>query len=144
MSTQTDKTVLDLLNKVKAKKQEIEGIKRPDWKTSCSLTFAESAGARVNIQTCSDINVLLDLTARLIEREKNLGEAACILGIFPPVKYNGYSFSDWKTDLKTRASQLNVKAKQEELNKLEERVNKLVSPEQRREIELEELTKLIG
>jgi hypothetical protein len=44
-----------------------------------------------------------------------------------------------KSDIKTRIEQLQIKIKKDELAILEERVNKLVSPEQRRQIELEQL-----
>jgi hypothetical protein len=48
------------------------------------------------------------------------------------------------SDLETRINGLRIKAKKDELSVLESRVNALVSPEQRRAIELEKLVKEIG
>lgn len=55
-----------------------------------------------------------------------------------------YPIADWKDDLRTRADQLGIEQKKKDFETLDKRVNSLVSPEQRREMELIALQKELG
>ncbi len=141
----TDEIVLALLEKVKTKKAELKTLDRPTWLTNCSFSYnseGASASERINIQT-ADINTLVHVYAFLMEKEKALVVAGEELGVNVTVKWQASPFKNWKEDIKTRISILNISSKKKELEELENRVNALVSPEQRRELELAELSKLI-
>ncbi len=146
MAKTTDEAVMQLLIKVQQKTEEIKKAKkRPQWKTNCTLGFdPESPQGRVNIMTVRDASKVVDLYAFLIQREEFFKQAAHELGLEVDLVYMGYSFDDWKVDLMSRAAQLSVEQKKKEVEALDRRVNKLVSPDQRREMELEALQKILG
>lgn len=142
----TDEAVMALLQKVAEKKAEIlKATQKPQWKTNCTIGFdPETTAGRVNIMTVRDINKLLDIECFLLQRNDYQKKAAAQLGVEPNYEYMGYSIADWEADLKFRADQLGIEQKKRELDELDKRVNSLVSPDQRREMELEALQKVLG
>jgi len=141
-----DKAVLELLVKVEEKKEEIKKLKsRPQWLTNCSFSKNPDITdpvKRVNIQIQS-AEVLVDFYAYLLEREEFLTRAAEELGIEADLTHLGCKIADWKADFKTRINQLSIEKKQAELDALDKRVNKLVSAEQRREMELQAIQEML-
>lgn len=142
----TDDLVLELLKKVENKKNEIKAAKKaPKWKTNLSIgRDPKTTHGRVNIMTRTDSNEIIDWYIFLIKREEHISKAAEELGLPADLTWLGFPISDWKADLKTRASQLSIDAKQKEVEALDKRVNKLVSPDQRREMELKALQELLA
>ncbi len=139
MNKTTDEIVLDLLNKVEQKKKEIGASERPNWITNCSFGINPSnAAERINIQV-ADTNTLITIYANLSLSHSSFEQAAKDLGVKAEFKWQGFTFGDWAADIKTRLNQLQIKTKKDDLAKLEARVNALVSPEQRREMELKKL-----
>lgn len=142
MNTTNDELVLQLIAKVKQKKSEISAAQKPRWETSCTLGYSpDSVQDRINIQTVTDINKLVDLYAFLDAKQEYYNVAAEVLGTSSKIKYMGYSFADWKKDIKSRVDQININSKKKDLETLEARLDKLVTPEQRRDIELAEIQK---
>jgi hypothetical protein len=141
-----DAIVLELFNTVKQKKADILALsERPNWETSCTIGLVEgNITTNVNIQTVSDINKLVELYAFLLVKEDYYTHASADLGVKTVSKWQGYSFSSWKKDLKTRANIIGLNVKKQELTELENRLNALISPEQRRELELAEIQKLVS
>lgn len=146
MAKNTDEAVLLLLQKVEQKKAEIkQAQKKPNWLTNLTIGYnPETTADRVNIMTVRDAQKIIDLYAFLSTKEEAVESAAAELGLEADGTYMGYSYADWKTDLKARAAQLGVEKKKRELDTLDKRVNSLVSPEQRREMELAALTAELG
>jgi hypothetical protein len=143
-----DKAVLQLLTKVREKKEAIKGAqKKPQWKTNCSLSLIDSRYTsvqdRLNIQTVRDTDRLIEVGAFLLRRHADMDHAATLLGIKYDSLYMGYSIEDWTTDLKTRVAMLKLEEQKKELEILNKRVDKLVTPEQRREMELLELQEIL-
>ncbi len=141
----TDDLVLELLRKVQQKKQEIKAAKRaPKWKTNLSLGRDPSTThGRVNIMTRTDPNEIIDWYIFFIKKEEHITKASEELGLPADLTWLGFPVADWKEDLKTCAARLSIDAKQKEMEALDKRVNKLVSPDQRREMELKALTELL-
>ena len=137
-----DSAVLDLLKKVQVKKEEIKKAKtRPSWKTNCVFPLP---GGVVHIQTVSTTTKLIELQAYLNQQESAMKQAAEELEVeFDGTLCSGFSFDDWREDIKSRANQLLLNKKESELKELDERVNKLVSPDQRREMELKALMEIL-
>lgn len=142
----TDEAVLGLLKKVSQKKEEIKKAqKKPQYKTNLTIGYDPNTTAgRIMIQTVTDAPKLMDIYAFLLSKEEFLTEAANELGLPLDTTYMGYEIDDWKHDLKARAAQLSIEAKKRELDVLDKRVNSLVSPDQRREMELAALTAELG
>lgn len=146
MATQTvDEQVLELLNKIKTQKQEVEALsKRPKWITNCVFSYLPSSvHGSINIMTVTDIESLLDIYAFLSQKKdsiKKYGEFLSIEDLTEPT-HLGYTITDWLKDVQTRIESLQVDKKKNKINDLDKRVNKLVSAEQRRVLELEALKK---
>lgn len=139
-----DTLVMELFAKVAAKKKEIESISRPQWETSCSFgTDPDRLDTRVNLQVV-DIPKLVELYAFILQKQEAYKTAAKELGVTVPSKWLGYTFDAWKSDIKLRVNIININAKKKELDTLETRVNALVSPEQRRALELAEIQKALA
>ena len=143
----TDKLVLDLLQKVEEKKKQIGNAERPSWITNCTFGFSPDINTRINLQVVREIEVLVEIHAFLTSKCADYTNSLSALGLTAkeaPFKYLGFTYDQWVSDIQTRVSMLRIKAKRDELTALEARVNALVSPEQRRAIELEKLVKEIG
>ena len=144
--TDTDAIVLQLLDKVEEKKKQIGEAERPAWRTNCSFGYDVNSNTRLNIQTIKDLDVLVDIYGFLTEKFERYNKSVKDLKLdkeAPDFKYLGFSFKDWASDIQTRIEGLRIKNKKDELAKLEARVNSLVSPEQRRKIELAKLVEEI-
>jgi hypothetical protein len=142
-----DQVVLELLKKVEEKKQQIGNAERPSWITNCSFGFDPNNNARINIQVVRELEQLVDIHAFLSTKYESYQASLKDLKLTEkdaPFKHLGFTFDQWVADIETRINGLRIMAKKDELAKLEERVNALVSPEQRRAIELEKLVKEIG
>jgi hypothetical protein len=138
----TDQIVLELLQKVDSKKKQIGEAERPAWQTNCSFGYNTDSNSRINIQTIRELEQLVETHAFLVNKTKSFSESVKSLklgDVKVEFKHLGYTFNQWESDIKTRIDQLQIKIKRDELLTLEARVNALVSPEQRRAIELEKL-----
>ena len=140
----TDQTTLKLIKEVQSRKAEIEKVKKPNWQTNCSFSYIDKStglggSGAINLHVCSDLSVLLNIAAFLDERAKAVKAAAKLLEVDSPptFKWNGYTVKEWLDDLKMRVAQIQIKKKEEKLEQLEKRLNKIVSPELRAEMELE-------
>lgn len=142
-----DQTVMELLKKVEEKKQQIGNAERPSWITNCSFGYNPDSNTRTNIQIIRELETLIDIHAFLTSKFDAFNRSQTLLKISgkeAEFKFMGFTYGQWTADIETRINQLRIKSKKDELSKLEERVNALVSPEQRRAIELEKLVKEIG
>ena len=140
--SQTDATVLKLIQQVKDKKKQIANSEKPKWETSCVIgTSPDSVSDRFNIQTVTDTKKLVDIYGFLTLKESSWDKAAKELGVAPSNNWMGSSFDAWKRDIKNRVDQININTKRKELESLETRLDKLISVEQRRELELEDIAK---
>lgn len=143
----TDTLVLELLRKVEDKKKQIGNAERPQWQTNCSFRYYPDRSESVNILVIRDIEDLIDMHAHLTLKKSQFELSTASLNLDKsafPFRYIGFSYDQWVADIETRLARLLITVKREELSKLESRVNALVSPEQRREIELEKLVKEIS
>ena len=140
-----DKLVIDLLRKVEEKKEAIKNNKKkPKWRTNCVW---KSEFKNINIQTVTAISELVALAAHIDSLIKGVELGAKLLDVEleeDDKEMHGYPAFDWIEDLKTRTRMLLVAKQEEELADLDKRVNKLVTPEQRRAMELEALKDLLN
>ena len=143
----TDQIVLELLNKVEEKKKQIGNAERPSWVTNCSFGYNADANARINLQVVRELEQLAEIHAFLTVKYDTFRQSLGLLKLTEkevPFRHLGFTYTQWECDIQTRINQLRIKAKKDELTVLEARVNALVSPEQRRAIELEKLVREIG
>ena len=55
-------------------------------------------------------------------------------------EWNGFSVNDWIDDIKTRINKVQIASKKVKLEHLESRLNAIISPELRAEMELEAIS----
>lgn len=136
-----DKKTLELIEEVKKRKAEIAQAERPNWATNCFFSEVSDKGSGViNIHVCADVRVLVGMAAYLRQKELAYKEAAETLGVdAPPFTWNGYSVADWVSDIKTRINKIQIADKKAKLEKLEGRLNTIISPELKRELELQSI-----
>lgn len=144
MATEKDKIVDELLKVIKEKKQAITKAEKPNWITNCAFRFSKEFSTSVNLQVVSDIDDLISILALLYEKESAYDKAKEFLGVDGEFKWFGYSVSEWASDIKTRVDKIQIIDKKKELEKLESRLDKLISKERREELELEAIKKELG
>ena len=77
-------------------------------------------------------------------QQREAEKKACeLLNIEFRDKIQNYSYDAWLEDCQKRASYLHIREQENQLNALESKLNQLVSPDKRRELELELLAKSI-
>lgn len=137
-----DDKILGLFNVVAKQKEAVAAAEletKKSWITNCSLVIDDKQP--VNIQTASE-KVLIKSLSYLIWHEEYVKKAAELLGVDKAnVSIDQWSVDDWVADFKKRLAIIQISAKKRKLAELEERLNLIVSPEQRRALELANIMK---
>lgn len=139
----SDEKVKTLIELVKTKKAEIKEAERPNWKTNCAFRFDPSSARVYNIQVETDTDFFVSALAALIRGKETCEAAAKKLGVTYKYSWLGYSYEDWESDIKSRLSRINISQKKKELEKIEKRLDGLISSELRTKMELEEISKAL-
>ena len=109
-------------------------VKRP-WKTNCSFVLPYSMQP-ANIQVASEERIVSMYADMLMVMEFQ-ATAATTLGVAVKTQWGGFDKEDWIDDFKKRIATIKIKNKKRKLEDMERRLEAIVSPEQRREMELE-------
>ena len=135
-----DVVTLNLMDEVKRRKQEIAEIEHPVWRTNMSYRDNENNGnSAINLHVVSDVRQLLIIASTLACLEEYYKDTARIMEVnpVPDFKWCGFTTEDWMADIALRIKKIQIKAKKEELEDLETRLNAIISPELRTKLELE-------
>ena len=145
LSKTTDEKVKELFDLVQSKKLAIEKAERPCWKTSGNFGYsANSAHDRTSIPTITDVRKIVEMYAFLMERKDKSESAAKELGVNYKFTWLGFTVDEWKDDFQTRVNQISIQEKRKELSEIESRLNSLISPELKAQMELEAITELLN
>jgi hypothetical protein len=140
----TDEKVRELFDLVQSKKLVIEKAERPCWKTSGNFGYsANSAHDRTTIATVTDVRKIVEMYAFIMDRKDKSESAAKDLGVEYNFTWLGFSVDEWKEDFQTRVNQISVQEKRKELAELESRLNAIISPELKSQMELEAIAELL-
>lgn len=141
VKAKTDKKTLELIVEVNRQRAEISKIEKPNWKTSCSFSYVEGNNSTINLHVESNVRNLIKIVAFLQNREKSYNQASKDLGVenAPEFTWNGFSVADWIEDVKMRINKIQIADKKKKFETLEARLNAIISPELRAEIELEKI-----
>jgi hypothetical protein len=140
----TDEKVKTLFESVQEKKLAIEKAERPCWLTAGNFGYsANSAHDRINIQTLTDVRKIVEMFAFIIDRKEKSESAAKELGVNYTFTWLGFSVDEWKNDFQTRVNQISIQEKRRELAEIESRLNAIISPELKAQMELEAISKLL-
>ena len=129
--------LFDKLNARKTKVAELESQISKGWITNLSYRMM-GANTSVNLNTVPAEGVV-DLVADLIMTRNARESAADTLGVKASDKIQGYRFDEWVQDCKKRLAAINIREEKKALDDLENRLNTVLSPEERRRIEVERL-----
>jgi hypothetical protein len=143
MENNTDKIVQDLIKVIQNKKSAIAKAEKPNWLTNCSFRYDKGSASVINLQVCSDVVELTEILAFLYQKQESQKMANEMLGLTTPFKWLGYTFDEWFSDIKTRLDKIQIVTKRKELEVLENRLDKLISPELKAQLELAEIQKLL-
>jgi superfamily I DNA and RNA helicase len=138
----TIQQLFDKLNQRKAKVAELKAQIAKSWKTTGTFRLIGAASS-TNIQTASKDSVG-EIAVQLCLLDGAQSTAAVRLGQPVQVKIQGYAPDDWFADLRKRLATIDLRSEEEQLATLETRLNQVLSPEERRRIEVEMLAKELG
>lgn len=140
----TDEKVKALFTSVQEKKLAIEKAERPNWITAGMFGYsANSAHDRINLQTVTDVRKIVEMLAFLTERKEKSENAAQELGVDYKFTWLGFSVDEWKNDFQIRVNQISIQEKRRELAEIEARLNAIISPELKAQMELEAISALL-
>lgn len=145
MAKAADERTLKLIEEVKKRKAEIAQAEKPNYTTN--MSFRRQEGARpVNLHVEQDVATLVGVVAFLRQQEAAYTTAAKELELEKPpaFEWDGFTVNEWVGDIKTRLNKVQIKAKKEALAKLEQRLDKIISPELRAEMELAAIEAELG
>jgi len=140
-----DIQIQKLFDVVQLKRDNILKAERPNWLTNCTFRYDEASSKSVNIQVTSDVAVLTKILAFLIGQTDNFEKASKELGVTTSFTWMSYTLDEWTEDLKTRVNKIQIIKMKKELEIIEGKLDKLISPEMKAQMELDEITKeLLG
>jgi hypothetical protein len=139
-----DKRIQILFDVVQAKRDEISKAEKPTWQTNLAFGYNEDSSARTNLNVVTKAEDFVKMLSFLIDRQSSHVEACKELGVEIDFTWLGFTFADWKSDIKTRFNKVQITEKKKELDTLEKQLDKLVSPEMKEELELIAIEKSLG
>jgi len=135
-----DQKIRALFDLVKAKKAQVASLDRPTFITGGQFRYSESTGASLAIQTIRDIRKQKEIYMFLLERSSHNEKANEFFGVSEPFTWLGFTVEEWSTDLKTRANILQSAKLKSELIAYEARLDKILTPELRAQMEIDSIT----
>jgi hypothetical protein len=135
MSDTIDQKIQELFNVVQYRRLALEKdalALKGKWETTCSYPMN---GTFINLQT-ADKSTIRQVAIHIKIQSFFGAQVDKELGIDESSLVNGFTVDAWLSDCKKRMAAINSREKKRELDDLEARLNKIVSPEQRREMEL--------
>jgi hypothetical protein len=147
MTKTSDEKIEQIFTILQEKKKALLSAEKPKWKTHLSFSYQEEGRnvERINIQVCNDLQILVNIAAFLISKKEYTDKAYQLLNVSKSFPFwHNFSYEDWMSDISTRVNQLQISSKKKEIEDLEKKLDVLVSPEKRREMELEAITKSLA
>ena len=143
METTIDQRVQALFDQLATKKEVVAKAEKPVYVTGGQFRFSEDVSRSIDITTVRDERKLVEILTFLKERSSKYAEASADLGCEVKFTWLGFTVEEWTADLKTRVNILQISKRKAELVELEARLNAIVSPELRRQMELAALEKAL-
>lgn len=139
-----DAKITELFEVLNKQKSDLERTKKEidrKWFTNCSIVLS-SHTQPTNIQTANE-KTIIQIVSQLIQMQEYNAKAAELLNLPIQTKIDNFEINDWVEDCKKRIAMLQISSKKQKIIELEQRLNAIVSPEQRRQLELEAIAKEI-
>lgn len=140
-----DSKIRELISELSKRQQDVKQAERESqqkWQTNCSFTGIFSKPRPINLQTASPEGLKAVVRELIVIRNAEL-ESSAILEQPADYSVDGYSIDAWLADCKKRAAIQNLREKQNKLEQLQTRLDSIISPEQKRQMELDAITREI-
>lgn len=144
MGQKNDETIKALMAKIEAKKASLGTKPKISWKTNGLFRYDDNR--HINLNTVNDLVTLVEALAFLYSGMGALQKAHETLGVSSKftMEWRGFPMADWEADFKLKAESLVWEEENKKLKVLEAKLKTLVSEEARTEMELEDISKLLG
>jgi hypothetical protein len=143
MTDTIDSKIGTLLEELRKRQQDVKQAERESqqkWQTNCSFTGIFPKPRPINLQTATPEGLKAVVRELIVIRNAEL-ESSAILEQPADYSVDGYSIDAWLADCKKRAAIQNLREKQNKLEQLQTRLDAIVSPEQKRQMELDAISK---
>lgn len=138
-----DEKALKLLEVLKAKKEKVEKLSKPQYLTNMTFYYPMD-NKQINLHVCNDEEKLFNyfgfIAQTIVFRERAKKELMEVEEI-EPLTYDNFTLEEWRTDFKTKLGVINIRKEKASLKLMEEKINGMISPEKRTELELELMEK---
>ena len=141
MADNMDEQVRQLIELVNTKENEIKKAANPTWETNCVFKNNEITK---NIRSISDIKDAIHYYKFIINDQELHTKACNDLGVEDDYMFNGYSLKQWRNDFCNIVNNISLNSKKKSLSVLKAKLDKLVSEDERKRIELENIKKELG
>lgn len=126
-------SVNELADFIKSAKKSLKGIENKSYRTTCRFKFNPTSydNNGIPIDTVTDVSLLLNIAAFLIEKEEYYQKAVEHFKLdtpdfeIPVFKWNGYSKNDWLEDIELRLQLIYQKEKIDLLDEAEAELKQL-------------------
>ena len=139
-----DATIRELFKKLeerKVKVAEVRKVTQKGWVTNGTWKVPFTATV-INIQTLPEDQLYL-VAGEIVKSAESIRIGASILNGEYSKKVQGYQIEEWEADLRKRKAMIEIRSEEAKLAELEARLNSVLSPDDRRRIEVELLTKAL-
>lgn len=140
-----DTKVQSLLELVAKKKESIKKLEKPSYITNLTFSFTEGTQDRINLNVNLDVSQYVKILSFLRRKYDDFISEIKLLKIDEKEQvkikflWQGYSFSDWESDLIIKINMSFISQEKAKLKKLEETLDSLISPELKRQLALDEI-----
>ena len=142
MEKNIDDVIADLFKVIEDKKSKIAKLEKPNYKTNMSFLLNENDKLSViNLRVINDPVYLVKLLANLTNLRNEFININKLFSLNLDFTYSNYSYEDWRDDILALIAKVTIKKEKDDLDKKEAKLNLLISPEQRRKLEVELLRK---
>jgi hypothetical protein len=144
MSKSNDVTIKALMAKIEEKRATLGVKPKVAWKTNALFKYDDNK--HFNLNTINDISILVDALAFLYAQMGGMQKACETLGVKSSftMEWKGFALADWEADFKAKAAGIVWEEESKKLRALEDKLRALVSEEARTEMELEDISKILG
>lgn len=139
-----DDLIKQLMEKADKKESAIRATEKYSNKTNLSFPLVESTTRdRINLNVVQDIETLVKCLSVLKKEKSFYDESAAELGVNFKFFWGGFSYENWRDDIKNRVQTINLKRERQQLAEIKAKLESLLSPEAKTARELEEIQEML-
>jgi cysteinyl-tRNA synthetase len=141
-ATNSDDVTLKLIQQVDEQRQIVKNLKKSiSNRTNMTFSYSEVLNGSINLNTVSKVDELIKIASFLISKKETYESAAKLMQVenVPEFKWMGFVVEDWVHDIKNKIDRIQLSVKEARLNALEQRLEGVISPELKRQRELESI-----